>query len=100
MRRGLRACYIPPVEMPRGPLREPAFPCQEEVVARVCDICSKGVQRGNKISHAHNVSRRVWNPNLQNVRALVNGRAQQMKVCTRCLKAGKVAKAVRKPKAA
>jgi len=69
-------------------------------VARVCDICTKGVQRGNKISHAHNVSRRVWNPNLQNVRALVNGRAQQMKVCTRCLKAGKVTKAVRKTKAA
>jgi len=69
-------------------------------VARICDICAKGLQRGNKISHAHNVSRRVWNPNLQNVRALVNGRAQQMKVCTRCLKAGKVTKAVRKTKAA
>jgi len=53
-----------------------------------------------KISHAHNMSRRVWNPNLQNVRALVNGRAQQMKVCTRCLKAGKVTKAVRKAKVA
>jgi large subunit ribosomal protein L28 len=56
--------------------------------------------RGNRISHAHNISRRVWNPNLQNVRALVQGRAKQMKVCTRCLKAGKVQKAVRKPAAA
>ena len=94
--RGPRSCYSAAVG---GPAR-PAFPCQEDGVARVCDICTKGVQRGNKISHAHNVSRRVWNPNLQNVRALVNGRAQQMKVCTRCLKAGKVTKAVRKTKAA
>ena len=69
-------------------------------MSRVCDLCGKGVMRGNKVSHAHNVSRRVWNPNLQNVRALVKGRAQQMKVCTRCLKAGKVQKAVRKPAAA
>ena len=78
----------------------PAFPCRGGVVARVCDLCNKGVQRGNKISHAHNISRRVWNPNLQNVRALVNGKAKQMKVCTRCLKAGKIQKAVRKTKAA
>ena len=69
-------------------------------MARACDLCSKGVQRGNKISHAHNVSRRVWNPNLQNVRALVNGRVTKLTVCTRCLKAGKVTKAVRKGKAA
>ena len=82
-----------------GPAR-PAFSCQEDGVARSCDICNKGLQRGMKISHAHNMSRRVWNPNLQNVRALVNGRAQQMKVCTRCLKAGKVTKAVRKAKVA
>ena len=69
-------------------------------MARTCDICSKGLQRGMKISHAHNMSRRVWNPNLQNVRALVNCRAQQMKVFTRCLKDGKLTKAVRKTKVA
>lgn len=69
-------------------------------MARACDICGKGLLRGNKVSHAHNVSRRVWNPNLQNVRALVNGRAQQMKVCTRCIKANKVQKATRKSKVA
>lgn len=69
-------------------------------MARACEICNKGVQRGHRVSHAHNISRRVWNPNLQNVRALVNGRAKQMKVCTRCLKAGKVQKAVRRTHAA
>ena len=69
-------------------------------MARACEICNKGVQRGNRVSHAHNISRRVWNPNLQNVRALVNGRAKQMKVCTKCLKAGKVQKAARHTHAA
>ena len=69
-------------------------------MARACELCGKGVQRGNKVSHAHNVSRRVWNPNLQNVRANVRGRAVQMKICTRCLKANKVVKAVRKSRAA
>ena len=53
-----------------------------------------------RVSHAHNLSRRVWNPNLQNVRALVNGRPTHLKVCTRCLKANKVVKAVRKTAAA
>ena len=42
-------------------------------MAQVCDICGKGPQFGNKISHAHNVSRRRWNVNLRPVRARVNG---------------------------
>jgi large subunit ribosomal protein L28 len=59
-----------------------------------CDICGKGPAVGHKISHAHNVSSRRWLPNLVNMRALVNGRAQRLRVCTRCLKAGKVTKVV------
>ena len=54
----------------------------------------KGPAVGHKISHAHNVSSRRWLPNLVNMRALVNGRAQRLRVCTRCLKAGKVTKVV------
>jgi large subunit ribosomal protein L28 len=49
---------------------------------------------GNRISHAHNVSKRLWHPNLRSVRALVNGHAMRMSVCTRCLRSGKVIKAV------
>jgi large subunit ribosomal protein L28 len=49
--------------------------------------------RGNRISHAHNISRRVWNPNLQNVRAKVGARTVRMTVCTSCLKSNKVVKA-------
>jgi large subunit ribosomal protein L28 len=98
--RAVLSCRVQPFRagMPRLPRHHRLF--KEEVMARTCDLCGKGVMRGNRVSHAHNVSRRVWNPNLQNVRALVKGRAQQMKVCTRCLKAGKVQKAVRKPTAA
>ena len=59
-----------------------------------CDLCGKGPHVGNKISHAHNVSSRRWLPNLVNLRGLVNGRAQRLRVCTRCLKAGKVTKVV------
>jgi len=62
-------------------------------MAQVCDVCGKGPQFGNNISHAHNVTRRRWNPNLQAVHALVNGAAKRIRVCTNCIKSGKVAKA-------
>jgi len=60
-----------------------------------CAICGKGKMTGHKVSHAHNVSNRVWNPNLQRVRALVGGRVKVINACTRCLRSGKVTKAVR-----
>ncbi|HEY3706710.1 MAG TPA: 50S ribosomal protein L28 [Terracidiphilus sp.] len=61
-------------------------------MAQVCDICGKGPQFGNNISHAHNVTRRRWNPNLQGVKALVNGASKRIRVCTSCIKSGKVTK--------
>jgi large subunit ribosomal protein L28 len=63
-------------------------------MARVCEICGKGVMVGNQISHAHNVSKRRWRPNLRQVRAVRDGRPVRMKVCTRCLRSGKVSKKV------
>jgi large subunit ribosomal protein L28 len=62
-------------------------------MAQVCDICGKGPRFGNNVSHAHNVTRRRWNPNLQAVRALVNGAAKKIRVCTSCIKSGKIQKA-------
>ncbi len=62
-------------------------------MARVCEICGKGIMVGNRISHAHNVSKRRWIPNLRQVRAVREGRPVRMKVCTRCLRSGKVEKA-------
>jgi large subunit ribosomal protein L28 len=62
-------------------------------MAKACEICGRGPQFGNRISHAHNVTKRRWNVNLQPVRALVNGATRRMKVCTSCIKNGKVQKA-------
>ena len=64
-------------------------------MAQRCDVCGKVPMSGHTVSHANNKSNRVWNPNLQRVRALVEGRVKNLDVCTRCLKAGKVEKAVR-----
>ncbi|MBZ5545709.1 MAG: 50S ribosomal protein L28 [Acidobacteriia bacterium] len=62
-------------------------------MARTCDICGKGPVHGNRISHAHNVTRRRWNPNLRRVRAVVNGAHKTLLVCTACIRSGKVQKA-------
>ena len=61
-------------------------------MAQQCDICGKKPQAGNRISHAHNVTKRRWNLNLQSVRALVNGAGRRIRVCTSCIRAGKVQK--------
>ena len=62
-------------------------------MAQVCEICGKKPLFGNNISHAHNVSRRRWNVNLQQVKALVNGASRRIRVCTSCIKTGKIVKA-------
>jgi large subunit ribosomal protein L28 len=62
-------------------------------MARVCDICGKGPQAGNNISHAHNVTKRRWNVNLRPVHARVNGSTRKLRVCTSCIRSGKVVKA-------
>ena len=64
-------------------------------MAQRCDICGKGPLTGNNISHAHNVTKRRWQPNLQRVRAVVDGQPTTLRVCTRCIRSGKVVKAPR-----
>jgi len=61
-------------------------------MAKRCDICGKGPVVGRRVSHAHNVRPRRFDPNLQSVRALVNGGVKRMKVCTRCIRSEKVVK--------
>jgi len=63
-------------------------------MARVCEICGKRRQVGYNVSHAHNKTKKVWNPNLQSVRAVVDGQVKRIRVCTRCIRSGKVVKAV------
>ena len=65
-----------------------------------CFVCGKMRMAGQNVSHANNVTKRLFKPNIQNVRAKVNGRAKQVAVCTRCLRSGKIEKAVRGSKAA
>jgi large subunit ribosomal protein L28 len=64
-------------------------------LAQRCDICGKGTLSGHSVSHANNATKRRWNPNLQKVRALHQGRVQNIQACTRCLRGGKVQKAMR-----
>jgi large subunit ribosomal protein L28 len=59
-------------------------------VASVCDVCAKKPTFGNNVSHSHRRTRRRWNPNIQTVRATVNGTPKRLNVCTSCIKAGKV----------
>ena len=63
-------------------------------MAFACEICGKKRQVGNNVSHANNRTKRVFRPNLQTVRALVQGAARRIRVCTRCLRSGLVQKAV------
>jgi len=63
-------------------------------MARVCEICKKGPKAGNKISHAHNVTKRRWEVNLKSVRAQVGNSHVRLRVCTSCIRAGKVVKSV------
>ncbi len=63
-------------------------------MAYMCDLCGKKHQSGHNVSHANNKTKRVFNPNLQTVRALINGATKRIRVCTRCLRTGLVRKAV------
>lgn len=63
-------------------------------MANRCELCNKGRLVGNKVSHSNIKSKTVQRPNLQRVRAMVAGAVQRLRVCTRCLRSGKVTKAL------
>jgi large subunit ribosomal protein L28 len=67
---------------------------KECAVAFTCDLCSKRRQSGHNVSHANNKTKRTFKPNLQPVRAVIDGQPKRIRVCTRCLRSGKVQKAV------
>ena len=59
-----------------------------------CAICSKEVSFYKQVSHSHRRSTRTWKPNLRTIKILVNGNTKRMTVCSRCLRSGKVQRAV------
>jgi large subunit ribosomal protein L28 len=63
-------------------------------MAKACDVCKKGLLYGKKISHSNRKSNRVWRPNIKRVKAIVNGRPKTIKVCTQCIRSGKVQRAL------
>jgi large subunit ribosomal protein L28 len=62
-------------------------------MARTCDVCGKGRLVGHNISHSNIKTKRVQQPNLKTVRIQREGRTMTVRVCTRCLRSGRVIKA-------
>lgn len=63
-------------------------------MSRQCDLCGKGTISGNTVSKSKNRVRRIWRPNIQPVKTMIDGTVMTLKVCTRCLKANKIVKHV------
>jgi large subunit ribosomal protein L28 len=61
-------------------------------MANKCEICGKGPMAGNKVSHSNRKTKRTLNPNIQRVKAEVDGRPVRVRACTRCIRSGKVQK--------
>ena len=59
-----------------------------------CQFCDKGVSFGIQVSHSHRRSNRTWKPNVKRVKAIVDGSPKHVYACTRCLRSGKVTRAV------
>ena len=62
-------------------------------MAKVCEVCGKSPVVGRNISHAHNVTPRRFEPNLQRIKVVFKGTVKRMRVCTRCIRSHKVTKA-------
>src|SRR3954447_1426881 len=80
--------------VPGLPERERPSAILIRLMAKVCHVCRKGPAFGHSRSHSMVATKRRFNPNLQKVRIEVDGAPRREYVCTRCLKAGKVAKYV------
>ena len=59
-----------------------------------CEICGKELKFGIKVSHSHRRANRTWKPNIRRVRAVVDGTPKRVYACSRCLRSGKVQRAV------
>jgi large subunit ribosomal protein L28 len=62
-------------------------------MAHICEVCGKGIMSGNNVSHSNRHTKAAWKPNVQTVRAIVDGEVKRVNVCTRCLRSGKITRA-------
>ncbi|NIR42493.1 MAG: 50S ribosomal protein L28 [Gemmatimonadetes bacterium] len=62
-------------------------------MSRVCYVCGKNPSVGHNVSHANNKTKRRWMPNLQRVRVVDDGTVKRVRVCSRCIKSGRIVKA-------
>ena len=74
----------------QSPFRPPG---ESQTIAKRCELCGKGPVVGRNVSHAHNVTRRRFQANVQSVRAVVDGRVKRVRVCTRCIRSNRITKA-------
>ena len=65
-------------------------------MARRCDFCGKGPVTGNQVSHSNIKTRTRWLPNVQKMKAVVEGTTKSVKVCSRCVRSGKVTRPVKR----
>ena len=72
----------------------PYFTVGGAITMAKCECCGKGVTFGIKVSHSHRRSNRTWKPNVRRVKAVVEGSPKYIYACSRCLRAGKVTRAV------
>lgn len=63
-------------------------------MAQMCECCGKGKMSGNLVSHSNRHTKRTWKPNIQKVRAKVNNETKRVNICTRCLRSGKLDRAI------
>ena len=63
-------------------------------MSKKCAVCGKGQVSGNNVSHSNRHTRRKWNANIQPIRVNEGGTIKHIKVCTKCLRGGKVTKAI------
>ncbi len=61
-------------------------------MAAVCEVCGKKPSFGMNLSHSHRRTKRRWDPNVQKVRAIIDGTPKRVSACTSCIRSGKVTK--------
>ncbi len=59
-----------------------------------CSVCGKGVTFGHNVSHSVRRTNRAWKPNIRKVKAVVDGTPKTVSVCSRCLRSGKITRAI------